>query len=70
MSKSSLRAPALAAVLSLFLAACSSSESVEGDGATPGGGSAGAKWFDYDRTEEFAGMKQLPEQKIVMSDGV
>ncbi|AXQ31403.1 CocE/NonD family hydrolase [Solimonas sp. K1W22B-7] len=70
MSKSSLRASALAVVLSLFLAACSSSESVEGDSGTPGGGSASAKWFDYDRSEEFAGMQQLPEQKIEMSDGV
>lgn len=68
MSKSSLRAFALAAMLSVSLSACvGSSDEVEGGG---GGGAAGAKWFDYDRAEQYAGMQQQPEQKVAMSDGV
>ena len=64
MMKSLLRASALAVALSL--SGCGSSSAPVDDAA----GGAGAKWFDYERAEEFAGMKQMPEQKVEMSDGV
>jgi len=66
MSKSVARAFALAALLSL--AACGGGGgSGSGDGGSAG---ADAKWFTYERAEDYPGMLQLAEQKIAMSDGV
>lgn len=50
------------------LAACGGGS--DRSGSERGDAGADAKWFTYERAEEYPGLLQLPEQKVAMSDGV
>ncbi len=70
-ARKSLTWAVLAAIGVLGLSACGSSETGVDSGGNQGsgGGSAAAKWTDYQRVEDYPNTVRMPAEYITMSDG-